>query len=294
MIVIVPANNKGGVGKTKISILLAEYFSHVKKKRVLAIDFDAQCNFSQRFINMEIDPTSPQGKYPPTHPDYDPNDPADEGWDGRSSIADIFFGGPLVPYPTHIESLDILPAHASQLLLAEDKRPAEITEKIHFRLHQLLWESDNISDNYDIVIIDTAPSKGPLTIAAIKAATHLIIPSVMEEQPINGIYGMIQLWMQESLDRTENFPLDLIGILPNLYRQQTTLHKDMLEGLKENPNLRNYIMPCILGQRTVFAEVDSEQASPRSIFDFPVSNKARNEALTMCEIVEQKVAHYGA
>ena len=52
---------------------------------------------------------------------------------------------------------------------------------------------------YDAVVIDTAPSKGPLTISVIKAATHIVIPSVMEEQPVQGIYGMLQLWMQESL-----------------------------------------------------------------------------------------------
>ena len=76
-----------------------------------------------------------------------------------------------------------------------------------------------VQKEYEVVIIDTAPSKGPLTISAIKAATHIIIPSVMEAQPIQGIYGMMQLWMQESLAREEGRAIELVGILPNLFRQ---------------------------------------------------------------------------
>jgi chromosome partitioning protein len=291
MIVIAPANNKGGVGKTKISIILAEYFSTMKNKRVLAIDFDSQCNFSQRFLKMEIDPALEQGKIPPIHPDYDPNDPDDAGWDGRSTIADIFYNleQGVVPYPTHIENLDIVPAHAAKLLEAEKKRPSEIVEKIHFQLKSFLWDLPEVANEYDVVIIDTAPSKGPLTIAAIKAATHMLIPSIMEEQPIQGIYGMMQLWMQESLSRPSDHKLDLIGILPNLFRRNTNLHKDMLQGLKENSQLSKFILPCEISQRTVFAEVDSEHASPRCIFQLAAKDKARQEAIKFCEYVDEKV-----
>ena len=51
--VIVATTNKGGDGKTKTSILTAEYFSYVKGKKGLAIDLDPQCNFSSRFLEME-------------------------------------------------------------------------------------------------------------------------------------------------------------------------------------------------------------------------------------------------
>jgi chromosome partitioning protein len=291
MIVIAPANNKGGVGKTKISIILAEYFSQVKGMKVLAIDFDSQCNFSQRFLKMRIDPALKHGKIPPVHPDYDPDDPDDAAWDGISTIADIFYGTPngIIPYPTHIKNLDITPAHAAKLLEAEAKRPTEIVEKIHLQLKSFLWDTPEVANAYDIVIIDTAPSKGPLTIAAIKAATHMLIPSVMEEQPIQGIYGMMQLWMQESLERPKDQRLDLIGILPNLLRRNTNLHQDMLNSLKSNPQLSKYVIPHELAQRTIFAEVDSEHASPRCIFDLPDSNKAKKEALQFCEYVERRI-----
>jgi cellulose biosynthesis protein BcsQ len=52
MKVIAPTNNKGGVGKTKVSEILAEYFSKVEGKRTLGIDLDSQCNFSQHYVDM--------------------------------------------------------------------------------------------------------------------------------------------------------------------------------------------------------------------------------------------------
>lgn len=290
MKIIVPTNNKGGVGKTKVSILLAEYFSYVKKKKVLILDFDPQCNFSRRFLKMEVDPNAPQGYIPPIHPDYNPNDPEeDPDWDGRSSIANIFFGEPVVPYPTHIENLDIAPAYADKLLLAEAQTRSEIVEKVHKRLNAFLAHAE-VKSEYDIVVVDTAPSKGPLTISAIRAATHIIIPSIMEAQPIQGIFGMLQLWMQESLKREPERPLNLIGILPNMFRQNN-LHNDMLESLKSNPSIEKYILPMKLGQRIAFAEVDAEGAMPRTIFDLAENNIARQEALSLCEYVENSISN---
>jgi chromosome partitioning protein len=287
MIVIAPTNNKGGVGKTKVSILLSEYFSIVRKKRVLALDLDPQCNFSQRFLRMEIDPSSPQGRVPPIHPDYDPVDPDCENWDGRSSIADIFFEPGIIPYPTHIENLDIAPGHADKLLEAEAVRRNEMVERVYNQM-KLFMEDPEIHKTYDIMVIDTAPSKGPLTISAIRAATHILIPSVMEEQPIQGVYGMLQLWMQESLRRDTKNPLNLLGILPNMFRA-TNLHQDMLRSLQDNPSIAKYVMPVKLGQRTVFAEVDAEGAIPKTIFDLPNSNPAKQEALSVCDYIAERI-----
>lgn len=287
MKIIVPANNKGGVGKTKISILLSEYLSQVLKKRVLAIDFDPQCNFSQRFLTMEIDPAAPGGKIPPVHPNYDPNDTDTIGPEGRSSIADIFFGQLILPYPTYITSLELSPAHADRLLAAESVRRNEVIEKVHDQFLAFI-QSPELSEAYDVIIIDTPPSKGPLTMGAIKAATHLVIPSVMEEAPIQGVYGMLQLWMQESIRREQLRPLELVGILPNMFRQ-TNLHRDMLKSLSSAERIGKYVLPVCLNQRTSFAEVDAEGAIPRSIFDLPDSAIAKKEAIAVCECITERV-----
>lgn len=287
MKIIAFLNNKGGVGKTTCSRTMAEYLSKVEKKSTLAIDFDPQCNFSHQYLKMEIDPAAPEGLMPPIHPDYNPDDPDDVEWDGRSSIAEIFYGQGVVPYPTYIERLDLAPGHAEKLLAAEAVRRTDVVEKVHKQLSNFL-NSNDVRETYDTVLIDTAPSKGPLTVSVIKAATHIVIPSVMEEQPVQGIYGMLQLWMQESLSREKNRPLKLVGILPNMFKQ-TRLHKDILTSLQENSAIGKYIMPVKLSQRIVFAEIDSEDANPRSVFDFPKNHVARQEAEEVCQFIAERI-----
>lgn len=287
MHIIAFVNNKGGVGKTTCSKLMAEYLSKECKLKTLGIDFDPQCNFSHQYLPMEIDPAAPEGLMPPVHPDYDPLDPHDADWDGRSSIAEIFYGQGVVPYPTYIEHLDVAPGHAEKLLAAESVRRSEVMEKVHKQLSNFLNSSD-VRSEYDAVVIDTAPSKGPLTISVMKAATHIVIPSVMEEQPVQGIYGMLQLWMQESLARDKSNPLKLIGILPNMFKQ-TRLHKDILKSLTENSAIGKYILPVKFSQRIVFAEMDAESSNPRSIFDFPESHVARSEVLEVFNYLYQRI-----
>lgn len=287
MEIIAFVNNKGGVGKTTCSKLMAEYLSKTKKLRTLCIDFDPQCNFSHQYLDMEIDPAAPEGLMPPIHPDYDPTDPNDSDWDGRSSIAEIFYGQGVVPYPTYVENLDIAPGHAEKLLTAESVRRSEVVEKVHKQLANFLNSAD-VRAAYDAVVIDTAPSKGPLTISVMKAATHIIIPSVMEEQPVQGIYGMLQLWMQESLTREKHRPLSLIGILPNMFKQ-TRLHKDILQSLQDNPAIGKYVLPVKFSQRIVFAEVDAADSTPRSIFDFQEHHVAKNEAIEVCSQIAERI-----
>lgn len=287
MEIIAFVNNKGGVGKTTCSKLMAEYLSTVKGMRTLCIDFDPQCNFSHQYLDMEIDPAAPEGLIPPIHPDFDPTQPEDEHWDGRSSIAEIFYGQGVIPYPTYVEKLDIAPGHAEKLLTAESVRRSEVVEKVHKQLANFLNHPD-VRAEYDAVVIDTAPSKGPLTISVIKAATHIVIPSVMEEQPVQGIYGMLQLWMQESLSRDKNRPLNLVGILPNMFKQ-TRLHKDILMSLQDNPAIGKYILPVKFSQRIVFAEVDAADSNPKSIFNFPDNHVAKTEATEVCSLIAERI-----
>jgi chromosome partitioning protein len=290
MKVIAFVNNKGGVGKTTCSRTMAEYLSLISNKKVLAIDFDPQCNFSNRFIHMEVDPASKEGRIPPIHPDYDPSDPDDADWNGRSSIAEIFYGGHVIPYPTYITNLDLAPAYGEKLLGAEAVRKSEVVDKVHKRLAEFLNFPD-VQAAYDAVVIDTAPSKGPLTVGVIKAATHIVIPSAMEEQVIEGVYGMMQLWMQESMMRDHKNPLNLVGILPTLFKKNTLLHRQMLESLMNNKELGKYILPVKVSNKIIYPELDSQNSNPKSIFEFKGKNKfyEKAEAMEVCEYLTRRI-----
>jgi chromosome partitioning protein len=289
MKIIAFVNNKGGVGKTTCSRLMAEYLTIVQKKRVLAIDFDPQCNFSNRFIQMEVDPASKEGRMPPLHPHYNPHDPDDADWDGRSSIAEIFYGRSVIPYPTYIQNLDLAPGYGEKLIEAEAVRKSEMTEKIHKRLAEFLG-GDDVRSAYDAVVIDTAPSKGPLTVSVIRAATHIVIPAVMEEQPIEGVYGMMQLWLQENVLRSKNNPLNLVGILPTFYKSGTILHRDMLESLSKNIELGKYVLPVKIGNKIIYPELDAQNANPKSIFNLGQKNKqCREETMNVYDHISRRI-----
>lgn len=287
--IVVNATHKGGEGKTTNSIMLAEYAALILKLRTLIIDLDPQANFSGRYVKMEYDPANKGGKIPPYHPDYEPD--VDTDWSGRSGIANIFYGEEVMPYPTAIPNLELLPAHSLKLQEAEAVTKNEVLEKVHLQLKRFL-DLDDIQENYDVIIIDTPPSKGPLTIAAIKAATHLVIPAQMEQFSIEGIYGMLQLWKQESYGRPKNNQISLIGILPNQVRD-INIHKGFLNALQVQENVSKFLMPMSIKKRTIYTEILTEEANPKSIFELPASHVARIEYESACKYIMERVLNNG-
>jgi chromosome partitioning protein len=281
MRVLAVVQNKGGTGKTTMCRLLAEYFAR-KNRRVLGIDLDPQCSFSQRFLTMEHDDTSTDGIMPPLHPAYDPN----EEWNGRSSIADIFYRREVIPYETELPGLEMIPGHGETLREVELVGREEVKDKVHDRLRDFLNISD-VQANWDLVVIDTSPSKGPLTISAVRAATHILIPTLMEQQSIEGLRGMLQLWRRENRVRTE--PLRIIGILANKYRKNVALQAGIYEALMNDDVVAPFMISHVLGLRAAIADADHPEAKPPSLFELPASNIARIEAETICQYVEERL-----
>ncbi len=286
MKVIVCATHKGGEGKTTTSINLAEFCALIQKKRVLLLDLDSQGNCSGRYLALKYDTSSKGKKIPPIHPDYESE--SDSSSDGRSTIADIYYGLPVLPYSTMFENLEIMPAHSKKLEEAEAVTIQSVAEKVHHRLKEFIEKSE-LEKYYDVVIIDTPPSKGPLTVSAIKAATDLIIPAQMEQFSIEGILGMLQLWKSEAVIRSQNSPLNLVGILPNRYKKNLNLHENFLSDLKNMDGIKDHLIPYEMRNRAIYSEVLVENASPKSVFELPINHPARKECQQICEYIMEKV-----
>jgi chromosome partitioning protein len=278
---LVLAQNKGGVGKTSISRILSEYFAR-EGYRILGLDFDPQCNYSRRFLLMEYDPADPDGVYPAIHPAYLPQEHGE--WDGRSSTADIFTGHPTVPYPSWVDNLEVLPGHGERLRELESQ--AQNSTQMMFHALKNFLDRDDLREHYDLVIIDTSPSKDVLTRSAMMTATHLLVPTLLETQSTEGLVGMLAFWRQVNRSRTT--PLEIVGILPNRVRQ-VGLHEGLLEGLKGHPGTGRFITPVTLADRIAFAESDHADAKPKSVFDLPKSSKARLEAEAVGHYVHRKM-----
>lgn len=281
MKVIAVCQHKGGDGKTTVSRLLMEYAGRMGL-RTCGIDIDSQCSLSKRFIRMDDAPDDPDGSLPPIHPDYDPTSPDCEGWSGRSSVAAMFNAEVVEPYPTRYPNVRIIPGHGSEMRRIEQVRAEEVREKVVERIRLIL--QDGADQMFDLIVIDTPPSKNPLVQSAIRAASHLLIPIQLEQQSIEGVRGMLQLWRKENRTRPDDAPLHLLGFLPNKVRN-VALHKGIMDSLKRDEAVAHHLLACSLAQRTAFAEADHPNASPISVFDLPAGDKAREEATLMCETI---------
>jgi chromosome partitioning protein len=280
MKVLAIMQQKGGVGKTTICRNIAEYNARYRNSRTLLIDFDPQCNLSKRYLDMRL----VEGRtVPPIHPTYDPDEYYEDGWDGTCSSVDFFRPIDILPYSTEIENLDILPGHEQLLNEVLSRQDPEFSKVRVSRMFDFFTEND-VHEQYDLIVIDTPPNQLASTQAAIKAATHTIIPVKPEEMCIENISQMGGVWRNENMTRQQSDRLELIGILPNLVAN-TALHTGEIMAMKNDPTLGDLIIPCVVKVRTQVAEADHPMSGHQSVFDLPPKNPARTEAEAYCEFI---------
>lgn len=288
MKVITTAGNKGGIGKSTIALTLAQYLCLSKNLKGAFIDLDPQGNSSSSLISTTRDPAHPTGYMPKSHPEWDPNNlPEDDlHWDGVSSIADIFIGRPIYPYPTWVENLQCFPSFASLLEDAQRVLKSDVKEKVVNRLKEFTNMLATHSD-YDFVIVDTNPQFGPLTMAGLRAASHGLLPTELEQYGINGTIGMIEAITQEQLRRTKDDTIKIAGILPNQVRK-TAVHNKFLNDLRAIGAAEEWLLPPI-ALRTIYTELVVDNAKPNCVFNLPASNPARIESERWCSHVYERV-----
>lgn len=191
---IVIANNKGGVGKTSTSLCLAAGLRE-KKKKVLLIDLDAQENL--RYACGV----------------------SDEDLQG-SSLYEVFYGKAninncLFQIYDNISDFDILIGGDSLDDLEEDKR---VKEDI------LIKALQNLSVNYDYIVIDTPPAlHNKMTKAALTAADDLIVPIEAASFSRQGLYKLFRAIRQI------NPNINVAGLLLTKIKENTNISKGYIE-----------------------------------------------------------------
>jgi chromosome partitioning protein len=157
--VIGVANFKGGSAKTTTSLHLSHYLG-LKGYRVLAIDLDPQASLSAMFgAQPELDVGENETIYAALRHDSD-----------RRPLREII-------RPTYFPGVDLIPGNI-EVMEYEHEVPRVIVQRarpgaLFFeRLRQVIGE---IADDYDVVVLDTPPSLGFLTLGAIYAATGLVV-----------------------------------------------------------------------------------------------------------------------
>lgn len=210
MKIISIVNQKGGVGKTTLAFNLAHLLKD-RGYRILAVDLDPQANLTLSVL----------GEIPEEASSYEML------LNGKISIKKS-------------KSYDIIPSSLS-LATVEPKLLSAIAKE-----YRLLKALQKIDENYDVIIIDTPPNLGILTLNALIASDGILIPV---ETRFYGLVGLKHLMdvlqeIKEYLDRK----IEIIGIVPTMYEKNVSLHKEALEELK---NLPFKVFPPIY-KRTAF------------------------------------------
>ncbi len=197
-VVIAVCNQKGGVGKTTTTITLGAALAELGR-RVLLVDFDPQGSLS---VGLGVNPHTLE------HSVYN-----------LLLTRDVEVGE--VIDPTGTEGMDLLPSNID-LAAAELQLVSEVG-----REQTLGRVLNKVRGDYDVILIDCAPSLGLLTVNALTAAEWVLMPLECEFFALRGI-----ALLTDTIDKVQdrlNPGLKVLGILGTMYDPRTLHSREVLD-----------------------------------------------------------------